>query len=85
VEAVVVHPGFSGRGIGSGLLQRAQEMSEHDYPGLSLLVDMQNDGAIRLYQRFGFRIASSMEEQHLMVLDFGAAAKASAVSHGVAL
>ena len=54
---VVVHPGETGRGIGTALLLHVQHWAA-SRPGLhkiELLVRATNLAAIRLYTRFGFR------------------------------
>jgi RimJ/RimL family protein N-acetyltransferase len=54
---VVVHPGETGRGIGTALLQYVQRWaaSQPDLHKIELLVRATNLGAIRLYSRCGFR------------------------------
>jgi len=54
---IVVHPGQTGRGIGTALLQHVQRWAA-SRPGLhkiELLVRATNAAAIRLYARLGFR------------------------------
>lgn len=54
---VVVHPGESGRGIGTALLEHLQRwaVAEPDLRKIELLVRATNTRAISLYQRLGFR------------------------------
>ena len=50
-----VVPSKRGRGAGTALLEALlAEARKEGYPAVSLSVDRTNDGAIRLYERFGF-------------------------------
>jgi len=53
---VVVHPGHTGRGIGTALIQHLQRWAtaEPDVEKIELLVRSTNTGAVRLYRRLGF-------------------------------
>jgi len=54
--AVAVVPNARGRGVGSALLEALLERARNDgYEALSLSVDRNNQGAIALYEHFGFR------------------------------
>jgi ribosomal protein S18 acetylase RimI-like enzyme len=56
VNILGVFPEYRGRGLGSRLLRRAEELA--DATGtrrMSLIVDSGNDGARRLYERTGYR------------------------------
>lgn len=53
---VVVHPGHTGRGVGTGLIQHLQRWASAE-PGvekIELLVRSTNTGAVKLYRRLGF-------------------------------
>jgi mycothiol synthase len=52
-----VVPEFRGRGVGRRLLALAMEQA----PGLTLIVDVRNTPAIRLYQSVGFDVVGSRE------------------------
>jgi ribosomal protein S18 acetylase RimI-like enzyme len=53
--AIAVVPSKRGHGIGDALLRALLEKARQaGYPSLSLSVDSQNAGAIRLYERHGF-------------------------------
>jgi ribosomal protein S18 acetylase RimI-like enzyme len=55
INVVAVMPEFRGQGVGSRILERAEQAaSEADRPGLSLIVADANVGARRLYARAGF-------------------------------
>ncbi len=57
VCSLAVFPGFRGRGLGTRMLALAREQaSERGLDSLSLLVFEQNEGAVRLYERNGFRV-----------------------------
>jgi GNAT superfamily N-acetyltransferase len=54
--AVAVVPNARGKGVGSALLVSLLERARDDgYAALSLSVDRNNQGAIALYEQFGFR------------------------------
>ena len=60
ISNVGVLPDFQGNGYGARLLTLAEEQArKFGLKRCSLIVDQQNDGAIRLYQRFGYRIVFS--------------------------
>ncbi|WP_199193194.1 GNAT family N-acetyltransferase [Blastopirellula marina] len=61
IQNLGVVPGFRGMGIGAILLLKALEgFKQQGMPRASLEVTSQNIGAIRLYERLGFRIASTV-------------------------
>lgn len=61
IQNLGVIPEYRGLGIGASLLLQALHgFKEHDLPKASLEVTSQNIGAIRLYQRLGFRIANTV-------------------------
>jgi ribosomal protein S18 acetylase RimI-like enzyme len=70
VSVVAVEPALAGRGIGTALLERARAAIEGRARRMWLLVEKDNKGAIRLYQRLGYRILRSDERMHTMVWDF---------------
>ncbi|MFZ5908660.1 MAG: GNAT family N-acetyltransferase [Chloroflexota bacterium] len=54
---MAVFPNFQGRGIGSALLSCAeQKAKEAGLRKCSLIVDLENPAAQRLYERFGYRV-----------------------------
>ncbi len=58
VCAIAVYEAFRGQGIGAALMERVEERArECGCPSLSLLVFDVNDGAKRLYERLGYRVA----------------------------
>ncbi|WP_162909211.1 GNAT family N-acetyltransferase [Aggregatilinea lenta] len=55
IEDLYIHAGFRGRGIGTALLVRCEAIArEGGYPAIQLSVGVQNEGAQRLYTRFGY-------------------------------
>jgi ribosomal protein S18 acetylase RimI-like enzyme len=56
VNGLATLPGYEGRGLGSRLLDVANDLaSEAGCDGLSIQVFEQNEGAVRLYERHGYR------------------------------
>ncbi|MEW4282214.1 GNAT family N-acetyltransferase [Priestia koreensis] len=53
VDSLVVHPSYRGQGIGSALLQKAEELSGD--LRFTLNVELDNKGAASLYERQGFK------------------------------
>src|SRR3546814_8338981 len=60
VNVLAVLPAFRNLGLGSGLLQRAEETARAgSLRGLSIIVSDSNGGARRLYERVGYREAAT--------------------------
>ena len=56
--ALALLPSFRGRGVGTKMLSMARKQAyERGFGTLSLLVFEQNEGAVRLYERNGFKVA----------------------------
>ncbi len=56
--ALALLPGFRSRGVGTKVLSIAREQAhQRGFGTLSLLVFEQNEGALRLYERNGFKVA----------------------------
>ena len=67
IQMVAVSPDARGRGIGSILLDEAQRRAhETGCVRLALDVDVQNTGAIRLYERLGYAITASSRRATLL-------------------
>jgi L-amino acid N-acyltransferase YncA len=62
-DSVYVHSEFTGRGVGSQLMQalisRAQALNYHC---IVARIAEENEGSVRLHERFGFRKVGTMEE-----------------------
>jgi len=58
MNLIAVAPEFQGKGIGSRLIEHFEEHYRGP-AGLSLIVSDSNTGAIRLYERHGFRVAAT--------------------------
>jgi ribosomal protein S18 acetylase RimI-like enzyme len=67
--AVAVVPNARGKGVGSALLSALLDRARADgYGALSLSVDRHNEGAIALYEQFGFgRVAETSDSFTLRV------------------
>lgn len=66
---VAVATEFAGHGIGTGLLKRARAACEKDFDRMWLTVDQENDEAVRMYEKDGFRTVATQAGQYLMVRD----------------
>ncbi|CAH0285491.1 Mycothiol acetyltransferase [Peribacillus sp. Bi96] len=56
LDTVSVDPTFQGKGIGSALIQYVEGYAKHKgYPRVSLVVENENEGANRLYNRLGYK------------------------------
>lgn len=79
ISNLAVYPGFRGKGIGKKLLNAVEERAKDaGYKKLSLYVELDNNLAVKLYEKCGFKIISSvtfppklkkygLEELHKMV------------------
>ena len=56
VQILCVRPDCRGRGLGSTLLQWAEERIYRDSPNVFICVSSFNPGARRLYERLGFEV-----------------------------
>jgi ribosomal protein S18 acetylase RimI-like enzyme len=57
VSALAVFPKHQGKGLGKRMLEIAKEQARQSgYDKVSLLVFEQNEGAVELYRRNGFRV-----------------------------
>jgi ribosomal protein S18 acetylase RimI-like enzyme len=54
-------PSYRGKGIGTAVLQEFASRAENSGLSLTCSVARDNPGALRLYERFGFRVRSSNE------------------------
>ena len=65
--AIAVVPSKRGHGIGDALLRELLEKARQaGYPSVSLSVDSENAGAIRLYERHGFQVVEQGPEAWTM-------------------
>lgn len=70
VASLAVAPGWRGRGIGSSLLDECISLCRRARATLvALEVDRDNEQAVRLYRRFGFRARRSFEEDGVARLE----------------
>jgi ribosomal protein S18 acetylase RimI-like enzyme len=63
---IMVSPGSRGRGIGTGAVERVFAMADEARKPVRLHVNILNRGAVRLYERLGFRKIERDEVQYLM-------------------
>ncbi|MET1416541.1 GNAT family N-acetyltransferase [Roseibium sp. HPY-6] len=56
INALATFPGYRGQGLGSALLASAEHLArEKGAPAMTIQVYAQNTGAVRLYQRLGYK------------------------------
>lgn len=67
IYTVVVDRRWTGRRVGFTLIHLAKNAVQGSYGQISLHVDVNNNDAIRLYKRIGFRIVCRNADQHLMI------------------
>lgn len=61
-----VHPSAQGLGIGSALLEFAETQArKHELAKCSLVAALYNQGAVRLYKRFGYEVVETVEHPTL--------------------
>jgi len=59
VNMLAVYPEFRGNGLGGRLLAFAAELGRAAASrGMAIIVSAKNDGAVRLYERSGYRVAA---------------------------
>lgn len=62
IDTVCVNPHFRGQGIGSELLQHAEEIAlEKGFTKVSLNVELEKENVIHLYERLGYQKAEPWE------------------------
>jgi ribosomal protein S18 acetylase RimI-like enzyme len=61
IQTVAVMPGWRNRGIGSRLIQFAEERIFRESPNVFICVSDFNDGAQRLYKRLGYTLVGELE------------------------
>ena len=66
VEVIVVRSQCTGKGIGRALLERARAFCVGKYDGIWLHVEQVNEGAIRFYERIGFKNVAANDFQRVM-------------------
>jgi ribosomal-protein-alanine N-acetyltransferase len=60
ISRVAVHPGYQGRGIATQLLEVAfGKLKELEVEDVELDVDVAKAGAVRLYERLGFKVVET--------------------------
>jgi ribosomal protein S18 acetylase RimI-like enzyme len=70
VYVLAVASGYTGRGIGRELQERARQACTGKFDAMCLYVERENDAAIRFYERVGFRIIHSDTGRHAMMWKF---------------
>src|SRR4051812_36474485 len=62
IQTVLVHPDRRGEGIGSRLVQFAEQRILRDSPNIFMCVSSFNHDARRLYQRLGYRVIGELTD-----------------------
>ena len=61
IQTIAVHPGWRGRGLGTQLMQFAEEKIFRRSPNVFLCVTSFNRGAQKFYERLGYRKVGELE------------------------
>jgi len=70
--AISLYPEYRGKGIGTILMKKMLDLLQKDgYHQVSLSVQKENAGAIRLYQKTGFETTYVAPDEYLMVCRLG--------------
>ncbi|MGI6487091.1 MAG: GNAT family N-acetyltransferase [Syntrophothermaceae bacterium] len=66
LDALAVHPDFTGRGVGTALLKHVQKKAKRlGYTRTSLLVEKNNPRAFKLYHRLGYKKTGMVRMKNL--------------------
>jgi len=60
IQTICVDPGYRGQGLGSKLVEFAEERILRVSPNVFMCVSSFNDGARRLYQRLGYSVVGEL-------------------------
>ncbi|MEO8598017.1 MAG: GNAT family N-acetyltransferase [Candidatus Solibacter sp.] len=66
IVEVMIRPALRGRGVGAAAIGQVLERARQDGRRVTLTVNVLNSGAIRLYERLGFRRVGGTPLQHHM-------------------
>ncbi len=75
LDEILIKADYSGRGIGTSLIQGLIADARTRNRRLRLRVLTENHGAKRLYERLGFEVLETLEQHYLMDLDPSANAR----------
>lgn len=62
IQTVLVHPDRRGHGLGSALLEFAEQRILQESPNIFMCVSSFNEGARRLYERLGYRVVGELTD-----------------------
>lgn len=62
IQTVLVHPERRGQGIGSGLVEFAEQRILRESPNVFMCVSSFNHAARRLYQRLGYKVVGELTD-----------------------
>lgn len=68
LDDLFIFPEYRGQGIGAKVLERCFAQAEGP---IFLYVFVKNDGAVRLYERMGFRVTQKVEQTRYIMERFG--------------
>lgn len=64
IQSIAVAPGHRRKGVGEALLRAALDRLSRKAERASLLVDVENEGAIRLYRRLSFKETGGVKRRY---------------------
>jgi ribosomal protein S18 acetylase RimI-like enzyme len=62
IQTVAVEPGWRGRGVGTRLIECAEERIFRDSPNVFINASSFNPGAQRLYERLGYEVVGELKD-----------------------
>lgn len=64
IQTICIHPDRRGQGLGSRLVQFAEERILEESPNVFMCVSSFNHDARRLYERLGYRVVGELDRLH---------------------
>jgi ribosomal protein S18 acetylase RimI-like enzyme len=62
IQTICIHPDHRGRGLGSRMVEFAEQRILREVPNVFMCVSSFNDGARRLYERMGYHIVGELTD-----------------------
>ncbi len=71
VGEIQIAPSHQGRGIGTAVLRDVTKRAQEEGKAVRLSVGLQNQGALRFYERLGFQVVEKTETHHNLIWEPG--------------